>query len=55
MVKTWNCFFFKEQFQKEWAKLDARGEQQVNLTQHLGEFFQGRFSGKTLFLSKLAK
>ena len=40
-------FFRKEQFQKEWAKLDARGEQQVNLTQHLGEVFS--------FLSKLAK
>lgn len=41
MVKTWNFFFCKEQFQKEWAKLDARGEQHVNLTQHLGEFFPG--------------
>lgn len=43
MVKT--C---KEQFQKEWAKLDARGEQHVNLTQHLGEFFPGKRSGKSV-------
>lgn len=47
--------FRKEQFQKEWAKLDARGEQQVNLTQHLGEVFSRGVPSWTLFLSKLAK
>ena len=48
--RDWQCPG-QEQFQKEWAKLDARGEQRVNRDQHLG-FDSLNLNGSTKAIPK---